>query len=145
MCLPPFLYSTLFSLFHAADALATANAHIAYLEAKLEASQKAWDAATAAKATAKKTAKAAATKARKAEKALADANQGRIQREEAITKRLNQILALAGGEYLSTFLIVCLLILLMVTHNPFCFCLQRKLEYLWCCCSQLMKILSWQQ
>jgi hypothetical protein len=30
-----------FSLFHAADALATANARIASLEAKLEASQKA--------------------------------------------------------------------------------------------------------
>jgi hypothetical protein len=28
-------------------------------------------------------------KAKKAEKALADANQGRIQREEAITDRLN--------------------------------------------------------
>jgi hypothetical protein len=78
-----------FSLFHAADALATANARIASLEAKLEASQKAWDVVTAAKATAEKTAKAAATKAKKAEKVLADANQGRIQREEAITERLN--------------------------------------------------------
>jgi hypothetical protein len=82
---------------------------------------------------------------RKRKKALADANQGRIQREEAITERLNQISALAGGEYLSIFFIVCLLILLMVTHNPFCFCLQRKLEYIWRCCSQLMKILSWQR
>jgi hypothetical protein len=67
-----------FSLFHAADALSTANARIASLEANLEASQKAWDAATAAKTTAKKTAKAGATKAKKAEKALADANQRRI-------------------------------------------------------------------
>jgi hypothetical protein len=122
-----------------------ANARISSLEAKLEASQKAWDAAIAAKATVEKTAKAAATKAKKAEKALAGANQGRIQREETITERLNQISALAGGEYLSTFFIVCLLILLMVTHNPFCFCLQRKLEYIWRCCSQLMKILSWQR
>jgi hypothetical protein len=104
--------------------LATTNARIASLEAKLEASQKAWDATTAAKTTAKKNAKAAATKAKKAEKALADANQGRIHREEAITKYLNRILALAGGEYLSYFfLIVCLLVLLTVTHNPFCFCL----------------------
>jgi hypothetical protein len=108
-----------FSLFHVADALAKANAGIASLEAKLEASQKAWDVATAAKATAEKTAKAAATKAKKAEKALTDANQGRIQREEAITERLNQILALAGGKYLSTLFIVCLLILLMVTYYPF--------------------------
>jgi hypothetical protein len=44
-----------------------------------------------------------ATKAKKAEKPLADANQGHIQREEAITERLNRILALAGGGYLSTF------------------------------------------
>jgi hypothetical protein len=34
--------------------LAKANAPIAYLEAKLKASQKAWDVATAAKATAEK-------------------------------------------------------------------------------------------
>jgi hypothetical protein len=38
-------------------------------------------------------------KAKKAEKALADADQERVQREQAITKRLNQILALAGGKY----------------------------------------------
>jgi ABC-type glycerol-3-phosphate transport system permease component len=75
--LPPFLYSTFFSLFHTADALATTNARISPFEAELEASQKAWDAATAAKATIEKTTKAAATKAKKAEKALADANQGR--------------------------------------------------------------------
>jgi CHASE3 domain sensor protein len=114
---------TFFSLFRAADALATANAHIASLEAELEASQKAWDVAAAAKATAEKSAKAAMAKAKKAEKALADANQGRIQREEAITDRLDQISALAGGEYPSTLFIVCLLILLMVTYYPFCFCL----------------------
>jgi hypothetical protein len=78
-----------FPFFHAADALATANARIASLEAKLEASQKAWDAVTAAKTTAEKNAKTAATKAKKAEKVLADANQGRIQREEAVTERLN--------------------------------------------------------
>jgi hypothetical protein len=122
-----------------------ANARIASLEAKLEASQKAWDVPTAAKATAEKSAKAAMAKVKKAKKALADANQGSIQREEAITNRLNQISALAGGEYLSTLYIVCLLILLMATFYPFCLCLQRKLEYLWCCCSQLMKILSWQR
>jgi chromosome segregation ATPase len=92
-----FFYSTFLSLSHAADALATANARIASLEAELEASQKAWDAATAAKTTAEKNAKAAATKAKKVEKALADANQGRIQREEAVTECLNRILALAGG------------------------------------------------
>jgi chromosome segregation ATPase len=86
--------------------LATANARIASLEAKLEASQKAWDAATAAKTTAEKNVKAAATRAKKAEKALADANQGHIQREEAVTERLNRISALAGGEYLSTLFLL---------------------------------------
>jgi hypothetical protein len=71
-CLSLFLYSTLFSLICATDALATANARIASLEAKLKASQKAWDVATA-----EKSAKAAMAKAKKAEKALADANQRR--------------------------------------------------------------------
>jgi hypothetical protein len=111
VCLSLILYSTFFSLFRAADALSTANARIASLEAKLEASQKAWDVATAAKATAEKSAKAVATKAKKAEKALADADQRRIQREQAITKRLNQVSALAGVKYLSALFIVYLLIL----------------------------------
>jgi hypothetical protein len=114
MYLSLFLYST-FSLFRTTDALAMANARIASLEAELEASQKAWDVATATKATAEKSTKAAMAKAKKAEKALADANQGRLQREEAITDRLNRISALAGGEYLSALFIACLLILLMVT------------------------------
>jgi hypothetical protein len=60
-------------------------------------------------------------KAKKAEKALADANQGCIQREEAITDRLNRISALAGGEYFSILHIVCLLILLVITYYTFCF------------------------
>jgi hypothetical protein len=88
-----------------------ANAHIASLESELEASQKAWDVTTIAKAAAEKSAKAAATKAKKAEKALTDANQGCIQREEAITKRLNQVSALAGGKYLSALFLVYLLFL----------------------------------
>jgi hypothetical protein len=112
VCLSLILYSTFFSLFCAADALSTANARIASLEAELEASQKAWDVATAAKAAAEKSAKAAATKAKKAEKALTDADQGRIQqREQAITKRLNQVSALAGGNYLSALFRIYLLIL----------------------------------
>jgi hypothetical protein len=41
----------------------------------------------------------ALAKAKKAEKALADANQGRIQREQVVTERLNKISALAGGKY----------------------------------------------
>jgi chromosome segregation ATPase len=92
-------YSTFFPLLHTADDLTTANARIASLEAKLEASRKAWDVATAAKVAAEKSAKSAAAKAKKAEKALADADQGRVQREQAITKCLNQISTLAGGKY----------------------------------------------
>jgi hypothetical protein len=111
VCLSLILYSTFFSLFHTTNALSTANARIAFLEAELEASRKAWDIGTTAKAAAEKSAKAAAAKAKKAEKALADANQGRIQREQAITKRLNQVLALASGKYLSTLFLVYLLIL----------------------------------
>jgi hypothetical protein len=106
MCLSMVLYSTFLSLFHTTDALTMANACIASLEAELEASRKAWDVTTAAKVAAEKSAKSAATKAKKAKKALAD--QGRVQREQAITKCLNQILALAGGKYRAIhFLPIC--------------------------------------
>jgi chromosome segregation ATPase len=96
-------YSTFFPLLSTADALTMANARISSLEAELEASRKAWDAATAAKVAAEKSAKLAAAKAKKAEKALADADQGRVQREQAITKRLNQISTLAGGKYRAVY------------------------------------------
>jgi hypothetical protein len=92
-------YSTFFPLLHTANALMMTNARIASLEAELEASRKAWDVATAAKVAAEKSAKSAVAKAKKAEKALADADQGRVQREQAIIKRLNQISTLAGGKY----------------------------------------------
>jgi hypothetical protein len=65
----------------AADDLAAANARILSLEAELEASRKAFDAATAAKTTAEKSNKSALARAKKAEKALADANKERIQRD----------------------------------------------------------------
>jgi hypothetical protein len=54
--------------------LEAANARISSLEAELKASRKAWDAATAAKATAEKSTKSALARAKKAEKALSDAN-----------------------------------------------------------------------
>jgi hypothetical protein len=72
-------YSPFLSLFRTVDALTVANARIASLEAKLDASRKAWDAATAAKVTAEKTAKSAETKAKKAEKALVTADQNRAR------------------------------------------------------------------
>jgi hypothetical protein len=107
-------YSPFLSLFCTADALTVANACIASLEAELNASRKAWDTATTAKVAAEKSAKSAAAKAKKDEKALADADQGRVQREQAITKRLNQISALAGGNYC----VVCLF-----PHFSICGCL----------------------
>jgi hypothetical protein len=82
-----------------ADDLAAANACISSLEAELEASRKAWNAATTAKTTAEKSTKSALARAKKAEKTLADANKERIQREQAVTERLNKISALAGSKY----------------------------------------------
>jgi hypothetical protein len=96
------LYGSLSSFLspsYAADALSVANARISSLEDELEASRKAWDVAAAAKTAAEKSTKSAVAKAKKAEKALADADRDRVQREQAITKRLNQISALAGGKY----------------------------------------------
>jgi hypothetical protein len=87
------------SPFCAADVLAAANARISSLEAELEASRKAWDAATAAKTTAEKSTKSALARTKKAEKALADANKERIQWDQAVTERLNKMSALAGGKY----------------------------------------------
>jgi hypothetical protein len=81
------------------DALSAANSRISSLEAELEASRKAWDVATAAKTTAEKSTKLALARAKKAEKALADANQEHIQREQAITERLNKISALVRSKY----------------------------------------------
>jgi hypothetical protein len=79
--------------------LSAANACISSLEAEIKASRKAFDAATAAKTTAEKSTKSALAKAKKAEKALADANQGPIQKEQAVSERLNKISALAGGKH----------------------------------------------
>jgi hypothetical protein len=130
ICFSFFLYSAFFPLFHAVDALLMANARIASLEAELEASKKAWDIATAAKAAAEKSTKSATAKAKKAEKALADADRARAQREQAITNRLNQISALAGGKYRVFLFSTDLLILLLigVCSLIFCFCLFVSVE-----------------
>jgi hypothetical protein len=79
--------------------LAAANARISSLEAELEASRKAFDAVTAAKTSAEKSSKSALARAKKAEKALFDANNAHLQREQAVTERLSKMPALAGGEY----------------------------------------------
>jgi hypothetical protein len=70
----PFLF-----LIYFVDALTADNARISALEAEINASREAWEGATAAKVAAEKSTKSAETKAKKAEKALADANQKRVQ------------------------------------------------------------------
>jgi hypothetical protein len=60
-------------------ALATVNARIASLEVELSASQKAYDVAAVAEANAEKSQKSVLGKAKKAEKALADANKEHAQ------------------------------------------------------------------
>jgi hypothetical protein len=64
-------------------ALDTALAQIASLEAELKTSTKALKEANAAKVSAERDAKSAETRAKKAEKALADASQKQIKREQA--------------------------------------------------------------
>jgi hypothetical protein len=80
--------------------LATANARISSLEVELNASQKAFDVATAAKVSAEKSTKSALAKAKKAEKALTDANKEHLQREQAMVEQLNTMSAAAGGTFL---------------------------------------------
>jgi Flp pilus assembly protein TadB len=94
------------------DALASANTRISLLEAELSASQKAFDATTATKVSAEKSNKSALAKAKKAEKALADANKEHLQREQAVTERLNAMSAAAGGTYCTLLLLLLLLLLL---------------------------------
>jgi hypothetical protein len=99
LCASVTLLSSFLSSSCVVDDLAAANARISSLEAELEASRKAWDAATAAKTTAEKSTKSTLARAKKAEKAIADANKERIQWEQAVIERLNKMSALAGGKY----------------------------------------------
>jgi hypothetical protein len=80
-------------------ALTATNARISALEAKLNAAREAWEVSNAAKVSAEKIAKSAETKAKKAEKALADANQRQIQREQSIAARLDKISVAVGSKY----------------------------------------------
>jgi hypothetical protein len=91
-----------------------ANARIPSLEAELKVSRKAWDVTTVAKATAEKSTKSALARAKKAEKALSDANKEHLQREQAVTERLNKMSTLARGEHLFPFLLVYSLLYLMM-------------------------------
>jgi hypothetical protein len=116
----PVFLTSFFFICWIVDALASANARIVSLEAELITSQRAYDSATTAKANAEKLHKTAVAKAKKAEKALADANKERLQREQAVADRLNTISAAAGGAYLSysLFLLVLLSYISMIMPFP---------------------------
>jgi hypothetical protein len=127
------------------DALKAANTRIASLEAELEASKTAFDAATAAKVNAEKSAKSALAKAKKAEKDLGTAKKEHLQREQAPAERLNQMSAAAGGTYYTFFHFVgflALLCLLMYSFFAVSLVLQNIVKCLHRLCS-LTKILSW--
>jgi hypothetical protein len=83
---PASLLTFLFFICWLADALASANARIASLEAEVFASQKAYDSATKAKVNAEKLHKTAVAKAKKAELALSDATKERLQREQVMAE-----------------------------------------------------------
>jgi hypothetical protein len=71
-------------------ALTMALACIATLEAELKTSMEALKDANAAKVSAERAAKSAETRAKKAEKALADANQRQIKREQSVVNDLTR-------------------------------------------------------
>jgi hypothetical protein len=64
---------------------------------------------------AEKSHKSALAKAKKAEKALADANKEHLQREQAMAERLHTMSAASGGTYLSCLLLLLLFYLLSCT------------------------------
>jgi hypothetical protein len=64
----------------------------------LKASREAWESANAAKVSAEKVAKLAETRAKKAEKALADANQKQAKREQSIAEHLDKISVSVGSK-----------------------------------------------
>jgi hypothetical protein len=68
------------------------------LEAELVAAREAWEGANATKVAAEKIAKSAETKAKKAEKALSDTDQKRVQRERTIAEWLDKISVLVGSK-----------------------------------------------
>jgi hypothetical protein len=100
-------------------ALATANARIASLEVELRASQKAYDAAATAKANAEKSQKSALGKAKKAEKALADANKDHAQREQAVAERLHTMSTAAENRLVFYFRLLFVLLYVLTSSSFF--------------------------
>jgi hypothetical protein len=146
LCFPMIAYCSP-SSFCLVAALTAANARISALEAKLKAAKEAWEGANATKVSAEKVAKLAETKAKKAKKALADADQKQIQREQSIAAHLDKISVAVGSKccfvlfgYLLrlAFADICLL-----SFACFSVVQQRKLEYLGNFGSQILKIPCW--
>jgi hypothetical protein len=100
------------------------------LEAELDASRRAYDVAAAAKANAEKSQKAALGKAKKAERALADANKEHAKREQAVAERLRTISTAAESKYLP----ICLLfststiLVYLMTLVSFFLCLLCRID-----------------
>jgi hypothetical protein len=94
-----------------------------------------FDSTTAAKANAEKLHKTAVAKAKKAEKALADANKEHFQREEVIAERLNTMSVAAGGTYFALFSFSAAINFLYSLIFPFPPCLSAPL-----CCTEHTKV-----
>jgi hypothetical protein len=94
---------------------------------ELHASQKAYDVAAAAKVSAEKSQKTTLSKAKKAEKALADTNKEHAQREQAMAERLHTMSTAAESKCfaLSSIFDFCCTGILVVTCLFFSFYLYR--------------------
>jgi predicted Holliday junction resolvase-like endonuclease len=90
-----------------AVALAMALARVAALETKLKTTTEALKDTNTAKVSAEKVAKAAETKAKKDEKALAEANQKQSKREQAVVKRFDEICTSVGSKCFVLSLCIC--------------------------------------
>jgi hypothetical protein len=127
--------------------LAAANARISAPKAKLNAAREAWEGTNIVKVSAEKVAKSAETKAKKAEKALSDADHKRVQRERAIAERLDKISVLVGSKccvcLFGSLLRFVLLTFCLLSLACFSVMQQRKLEYLGNFGSQILKTLCW--
>jgi hypothetical protein len=80
-------------------ALATAHDRIAALEVKLKDSTEALRDANAAKVSSKKAAEVTEARAKKAKKALAEANKKQSKREQTVVERLDEISTSVGSKY----------------------------------------------
>jgi ABC-type bacteriocin/lantibiotic exporter with double-glycine peptidase domain len=133
-----------FSFFWIVVALTVANARILALEAEVNSARGAWEGANATKVAVEKASKSVEIKAKKAEKALADTDQKRVQREQAIAERLDKISVIVGSKcHVIPFGYSFRLVLADISLLSFaCFFVvqQRKLESLGNFSSPILKI-----